>query len=310
MTYLILLLSLTALICGADLLVRGAVNLAAALSVPTLIIGLTVVAWGTSAPELVVSITAALQREYGIAVGNIVGSNIANILLIGGLAAAIMPLATTSSGLRSNALLLIATSLILSIVILSGHLSPLAGLLFVAIQVFMLLLAFRARKAPEEAEPEGLSLPYSIVLTVVGLIMVGGGGYFLVEAAEELAEMWHVPPAVIGLSIVAIGTSLPELAATLAAVRQRQGDLILGNILGSNLANILIVFGLTALLTPGRILHASDYAPVLVLMLVATLILAALILLRRSMVRWIGLVFLFAYTAFIVGSFILDGGHA
>ena len=120
MTYVILLLSLTALIIGADVLVRGAVNLAATLGVPILVIGLTVVAWGTSAPELVVSISAGLQKEYGIAIGNIVGSNIANILLIGGLAAALMPLATQAAGIRTNILIVFAVTLILSAVILSG----------------------------------------------------------------------------------------------------------------------------------------------------------------------------------------------
>lgn len=307
MTYLILLLSLTALIAGADLLVRGAVNLAAALGVPTLIIGLTVVAWGTSAPELVVSITAGLQGEYGIAIGNIVGSNIANILLIGGFAAVLMPLMTNSEGLRSNVLILLAVSALLAAFILTGRLSFWAGVLFLAIQGGLLYMAFRARDIPEEAE--GLSLPYSSLLTLGGMILVGGGGYFLVESAQDLAELWHVPPAIIGLSVVAIGTSLPELAATIAAVRQRQGDLILGNILGSNLANILVVFGTTALLVPGKINRAEDYEPepVLGVMLIATLVLVGFILAKRPVGRLVGGILLAVYTLFIIGSFFLDG---
>lgn len=309
MTYLILLLSLTALIAGADLLVRGAVNLAAALGVPTLIIGLTVVAWGTSAPELVVSITAGLQGEYGIAIGNIVGSNIANILLIGGFAAVLMPLMTNSEGLRSNVLILLAVSALLAAFILTGRLSFWAGVLFLAIQGGLLYMAFRARDIPEEAEAEGLSLPYSSLLTLGGMILVGGGGYFLVESAQDLAELWHVPPAIIGLSVVAIGTSLPELAATIAAVRQRQGDLILGNILGSNLANILVVFGTTALLVPGKINRAEDYEPepVLGVMLIATLVLVGFILAKRPVGRLVGGILLAVYTLFIIGSFFLDG---
>ena len=182
-------------------------------------------------------------------------------------------------------------------------------MVFVAVQVFMLFLAFRARKAPEEAEPEDLSLFFSSGLTIAGIVLVGAGGYFLVESAEELAKLWHVPPAIIGLSVVAIGTSLPELAATIAAVRQREGDLILGNIIGSNLANILIVFGLTSLLVPGKIDEAHAYTPVLALMVLATLILLVFICIRRPLGRLIGSIFLISYAAFIVGSYLFEAPH-
>ena len=307
MSYLVLLLSLPALIFGADLLVRGGVNLAATLGVPTLIIGLTVAAWGTSAPELVVSISAGLQGRYGIAIGNILGSNIANILLIGGLAAALMPLMTRSAGLRSNGLTLLAVTLLLIAFLLTGQLSLWVGLLFLIVKGGLIYAAFKAHTIPKEVEVEGLSLTYSGFLTLGGAIMVGGGGYFMVESAQELAALWRVPPVIIGLSVVAVGTSLPELATTLAAVRRRQGDFILGNVIGSNLANILVVFGMTALLAPGDISSVQAYKPMLLVLLVSTLLLVGIIMARRPVGRLLGGLWLTAYALFIAFSFLLDG---
>lgn len=315
MTYLILLLSLTALILGADILVRGSVNLASAMGVSTLVIGLTLVAWGTSAPELVVSLTAGLQNEYGIALGNIIGSNLANILLIGGLGAFLIPLSTHGMGLRFNAILLLLVSLILAIMVASGYLNPIIGFALLGIKVFMLYQSFRGHITPtEEVTPESMSLMQAALMTLGGAVLVGAGGFALVESATALAHAWHIPSAIIGLSVVAIGTSLPELAATIAAARQRQGDLILGNIIGSNLANILIVLGFTSLLAPGRIYGAGhygsvveSYAPVLLFLMVVTLALTAFVFLKRPLNRLTGLIFMIVYGIFILGSFFAGG---
>ncbi len=309
MTYLVVFLSLTALVVGADMLVRGAVNLAAAFGVPTLLIGLTIVAWGTSAPELVVSLTAGLRGEYGIALGNIIGSNIANILLIGGVAALLLPLATQARHMCYNSLLLLLVSAILTATVLAGFLNPWLGLLLIGLKIWILYRSFRASEVPEEAQAEGLTAARASLLTLGGLVLVGGGGYFLVESAEALAKLWRVPPAVIGLTVVAIGTSVPELAATIAAARQRQGDLILGNMVGSNLANILIVFGFTALFAPGHIPHAGDYAPVLALMMLATLVLLGFVLLRRPINRVTGGAFVVAYGVFLLLPSLFEGLH-
>ncbi len=309
MTYLVVFLSLTALIFGADILVRGAVNLAAAFGVPTLLIGLTIVAWGTSAPELVVSLTAGLRGEYGIALGNIIGSNIANLLLIGGVAALLLPLATRARHMCYNSLLLLLVSAILTAMVMVGFLNPWLGFLLIGLNVWVLYRSFRASEVPEEAKAEGLTAARASLLTLGGLLLVGCGGYFLVESAQALAKLWHVPPSVIGLTVVAVGTSVPELAATVAAARRRQGDLILGNIIGSNLANILIVFGFTALFAPGRIPHAGDYAPVLALMMLATLALLGFVMLQRPINRVIGGAFVFTYVGFLLLPSLFEGLH-
>ena len=253
---------------------------------------------------------ALFDQAPDLAVGNIVGSNLANILLIGGVAAALMPLSTAAVGLRFNALLLVLVSLVLSAMVISGHLNPFIGAGLIAVKAFSLVKSFRGCVAPEgeEVQPEVMGPWRAATLALGGAILVGGGGYALVESAEELAHLWGVPSAVIGLSIIAVGTSLPELAATIAAVRQRQGDLIMGNIIGSNLANILIVLGFTALFAPGRIHDAGAYVPLLILMMVATLILAGFVVTRRAVGRPIGLALLIAYGLFILISFLIGGG--
>lgn len=311
MTYLILLLALTALIFGANILVRGAVSLAATLGVPTFVIGLTIVAWSTSAPELVVSLTAGLQGEYGIALGNIIGSNLANILLIGGLAAVLIPLSTASQGLRLNALLLLFISLVLIAMVASGYLNAFVGAGLIALKAVSLYLSFTGSgqgDAGEPVEPAAMTLLRAAALVLGGAVLVGVGGFSLVDSATDLAELWELPSAVIGLSVVALGTSLPELMATIAAARQRQGDLIIGNIIGSNIANILIVLGFTALLAPGRLSYGVSYLPVLTLMLLSTLALVGFVILRQSIGRRTGLVLLLTYTLFVVASFETEAG--
>ena len=159
-----------------------------------------------------------------------------------------IPLATSGHGMMFNGMLLVFTSLILTFMVLSGHLNPFVGFALLAIKVLILAQSFWGCGNPQEnVEPEAMGPAKASLMTLGGAVLVGGSGYALVESATKLAMIWGVPSALIGLSVIAVGTSLPELAATIAAARQRRGDLILGNIIGSNLANILIVLGFTSL---------------------------------------------------------------
>ena len=268
MAILEILIGLACLYAGGELLVRGSTSLAKNLGVSTLIIGLTVVAFGTSAPELAVNITAALRGQSGISFGNIVGSNIANLGLILGLAAFVRPLdILRSMAVRDIPLMLAATVAVVLLSIRSllggqGTLGRVDGVLLLAgFGVFLALTLRRAmserrgsavaRRASREAsDREPSSMPLALLLTLLGLVGVLLGGRWTVVGATAIARSLGVGEEIIGLSIVAVGTSLPELAASLTAARRGQSDLAVGNVVGSNLFNLLLVLGPTALIRP------------------------------------------------------------
>ena len=304
MTYLILLLSFVALIYGADLMVRGAVNVAGRMGVSTLVIGLTLVAWGTSAPELVVSLRAGLTDNIDLAIGNIVGSNIANILLIGGVAAVLIALKPQGADTNRNLWLMGGVTAVVALVVMLGRLPVWVGAALLLIQIALIVFAFRKGEADEDVEVEDMTFMNAGLLTLAGVVLVVAGGIFLVPAAVEIAEAWRIPQPIIGLSILAVGTSLPELAATIAAVRQKEDDIIIGNILGSNIANILIVFGFTALITPTVIADRFVYIPQILVMGAATVAIIALLMVRGRLARPTGVIFLGAYAAFIAYSYL------
>ncbi len=264
------------LAAGGELLVRGSVQAAERLGVSPLLIGLTLVGFGTSTPELVTSVQAALIGSPGIAVGNIVGSNIANILLILGLSALIFPVAVASSALRRDGVIVVATALALVGVGLFWSLDRMVGVVFVAGLIGYLAYAYRQEAAAggtgdhtaafEKAEafnelhgpdwqlpaPASSSGPILIALliAVAGLVLVVLGGRFFVNGAVTLARGLGISEAVIGLTIVAVGTSLPELITSMIAALRRHGDVALGNILGSNIYNVLGIGGITAMISP------------------------------------------------------------
>jgi len=255
MTYLMLVAGFALLVVGGDVLVRGAVTLAARLGVSPLLVGLTVVGFGTSTPELVTSIDAALSGAPGIAVGNVVGSNIANILLILGLAALIAPVAVEGRAFRRDGSALLLASLAATAVVLSGSLSRPAGLILMAGLVGYVALAYRLEKRPDDApdrvrRPAARGLIGPALLALVGIAVTVAGARLLVSAATTLAENWGVSDTLIGLTIVAVGTSLPELVTALVAAVRRQGDIAFGNVVGSNIYNILGILGATALVHP------------------------------------------------------------
>ncbi len=269
----LLVLGFLLLVKGADWFVDGAAGIAAKCKIPALVIGLTIVAFGTSAPELAVSVTSAIQHSTDISIGNVVGSNIVNILLILGLSALFRPLPVQKNSLRMDIpFLLLASVLLVGLGYWGNALSWWDGLILLAVfAVYMFLLiryTVQEQKKlsllplPEEEEkkPKGKIAAWTeqmmkyawflVVLTLVGLGMVVGGGVLLVNSARSIAEYFGVSERVIGLTVVALGTSLPELVTSVVAAAKGETDIAVGNIIGSNIFNIFLVAGVASLVYP------------------------------------------------------------
>lgn len=244
-------LGLAGLFFGGDWLVRGACGIARRLRVPPLVIGLTVVGFGTSAPEMLVSVQAALKGAGGIAIGNVLGSNIANILLILGLAALMGPLAAPFARVRADLAWMTGAALLLVPLFLDGRLTRAEGVLLVLAIAVYLTLALRRRETAETGLDEIVAplLP-ALLRTLAGLVLLIVGARLLVDASVGIARAFGVPEAVIGLTIVAVGTSLPELAASVAAALKGERDIAIGNVVGSNIFNVLAILGAAALAAP------------------------------------------------------------
>ena len=261
-----LILGFLLLVKGADLFVDGASSIAKRLRIPSLIIGLTIVAFGTSAPELAVSVTAALKGSNDIALGNVVGSNIFNLLVVIGVSAMICPLAVEKSMTKKDYPLSIGATLLLGLLVMDQFLgkkdamslSRLDGIILLAgFALFMYLtiregLAKRKEQlqSQEEEIPVKYSLPVSILLSVAGLLGIIFGGDMTVNSAKEIARAFGLSEALIGLTIVAIGTSLPELVTSVVASKKGESDIALGNAVGSNLFNILFILGVSSTILP------------------------------------------------------------
>ncbi len=245
---LLILAGLVLLLAGGEALIRGAVALAGRSGLSPTVIGLTVVGFGTSMPELVTSLNAALIGAPAIAIGNVVGSNIANILLILGAAAVLAPLALPQSAWRDLGVML-AASAALAVILLSEVVTRTDGaLLFVGLLAY-LVLALRTGGTEEPSIP-ALSAPVAAALAVAGIVGLSIGASLMVNGAVSLATDLGLSQAVIGVTIVAVGTSLPELAASVTAARRGEGAMAIGNVVGSNIFNVLGILGVTALVTP------------------------------------------------------------
>ena len=262
MIYFMVAGGLILLLVGGDVLVRGSVSLAQCLGVPPLVIGLTVVAFGTSSPELVVCVDAALAGIPELAIGNVVGSNIANILLVLGLPAAIFPIACGIGSVRRDALLMLFVSCAFVIVAASGQIEAWQGLIMVALLIgFLFWSYFSTRESGESTteelvdEIDGISARPQRTWVSVGFILLGItglviGSRLLVDGAMGVAKAAGVSEAIIGLTLVALGTSLPELATSLVAAIRHHGEVAIGNVVGSNLFNLLGIMGITAMVRP------------------------------------------------------------
>ena len=296
------------LLFGAEYLVRGAVSLARRLKVSPMVIGMTIVAYGTTAPELVVSLQAAVNGQPGISVGNVVGSNIANILLILGTSAVITPIACDPRRLYRDAAVMLGSALLFTALALSGTISRWQGvLMFAALLVFSgyAYLSERRRRnsgdgpaeITEEFE-EGPRSPWLALLAIVGgVAAVVIGARLLVTGAVTLARLLGVGEEVIGLTVVAIGTSLPELATAVVAALRRHSEVALGNVIGANIYNLLAIMGLVSAVSPLRVppqILRFD----LWFMLAVTVALLASVLLRRGIARPVGIAFIAAFAGY------------
>lgn len=272
MEFLFILMGFAGLLAGGDLLVRGAVSVARRFRIPPMVIGLTLVGFGTSTPELVTSLQAAFAGAPGIAIGNVIGSNIANILLILGTAAVIAPIAIARGSFWRDAAIMLAATVAMAAFALTGTFGLGAGIFFVAGLVAFLAVALIGGKGEAEELPPAVdNMGLALLLFAVGLVLTLLGARFLVEGAVALATAWGVSDAVIGLTIVAIGTSLPELVTSVVAARKGHSDVAYGNVVGSNIFNILGILGITALVKPipvdADIIHFDVWAALAVTLL-------------------------------------------
>ena len=316
-TWLPLIAGLVLLVAGGELLVRGAVQAAERLGVSPLVIGLTLVGFGTSMPELVTSVQAGLSGSPGIAYGNIVGSNIANILLIGGISALICPVVVSEATLRRDAALMLGVAALFAALAFTLPMGRLFGTACVAGLVVYIVIVIRQERrsgkpgalrdasaalplaAPDlEATPRHAGLVAPLLLAIAGLSLVVIGGALLVDGAVALARAFGIGETVIGLTIVAVGTSMPELVTSVIAALKRQGDVAFGNIVGSNIYNILGIGGTTALIAPGTVpseIVAFD-APLMVGVSALLVVFAAT---ARRIDRWEGLALTSGYGAYL-----------
>ena len=288
----LLVVGLFLLVYGADRLVYGAAVISRSLGVPPLIIGMTIVGIGTSLPELIVSVTAALNGQTNMAVGNVLGSNIANILLILGVAALIHPLTARSEVLRRELPLMLAVTVICGFILMDNTLSRLDGviLLFTATGFILLMLKIASLAQREGSDsltteqlaelPQDSSNTVAILWLVLAFIILPLASKMIIDNATVIAHYFGLSELVVGLTIIAIGTSLPELATTIAGALKGEDDMAVGNIIGSNIFNTVIVLGIPALLSPGQINPAAfqrDYW----VMLAASVLLTALCIGRK-----------------------------
>jgi cation:H+ antiporter len=299
--YLYLLAGLTGLFLGGEFLVRGSVGIARRMAIPPLLIGLTVVGFGTSTPELLVSVEAAWRGVPDIALGNIVGSNIANILLIVGLSALVWPIRVIGATLRRDTAVMMAAALVLVPIFYLGQVGRLSGALLVAGLAGYLVWAY-LKPGVAVIEEEGVPAPSSLLVSALwvagGLVALMLGARFLVDGAVAIARGYGISEAFIGLSIVAVGTSLPELATSLIAALRRQSEIAIGNIVGSNIFNLLGILGVTALITPIPVASRflSFDLPVLI---AVSLVLCVLLVTRPVIGRGVGVAMLVGYVAYI-----------
>lgn len=251
MTYLLFVVGLVALFFGGEYLVRGASAIARKFNLSPMVIGLTIVGFGTSAPEMLVSVQAALAGQPAIAIGNVLGSNIANILLILGVSAAIAPLLIPVRKLWRDLAFMLAATAAIWFMLLDGEVTRLDGGLLLAGLVIFLVTAFITGKSDDDESIDG-DIPQwkAWAMTLGGLVVLVIGARLLVDSATEIARAYGISEAVIGLTIVAVGTSLPELATSVIAAIRKQTEIAVGNIVGSNIFNIFGILGVTAIISP------------------------------------------------------------
>lgn len=311
--YIMLIVGFVFLIKGADFFVDGSSSIAKKLKIPDIIIGLTVVAMGTSMPELVTSIVSSSQGKNEFALGNVVGSNIINILVILGISAVILPLCVDKSIFKRDIPVLLITAVVVpAIALLSKNadggymIGRVGGIILVVLFIIYILLTVKAaldyRKANEgeldEDEIKESSWLKSILFTVGGAAVIVLGATLAVDGAEKIAEQWKVPSDVIGLTVIALGTSLPELVTSAVAAKKGNSDIALGNIVGSNIFNVLLVLGTTAVINPVPVPFTSIID--LIILLGVSIYLAITARTGKKLSRLEGASYLVLYASYMV----------
>lgn len=305
--YVFCILGFLFLIKGADLFVDGTSSIAKLLKIPSLIIGLTIVAFGTSAPELSVSITSAIKGQNGIALGNVVGSNIFNVLVVAGVAALLTPLRVQSNLIKKDlpfnllasvALIVLSFDVFLNKTsdnVLSRSDGIILLLLFCVFMYYLITYAINSRD--EEEAIKTLPVWKSILFTVIGLAGIIIGGDLVVDSASAIAISWGMSEAMVGLTIVAIGTSLPELVTSIVAGRKGECDIALGNVVGSNIFNILLILGVSSTINPIEITDPFFITDILVMLVVC--VMAFFFALNKKISRLEGLIMVLSYVGYM-----------
>ncbi len=302
------------LISGADIIVKGSVAMANKLTIPPLIVGLTVVAFGTSAPEFVVSITSALQGAEGLVLGNVVGSNIANILLILGGTAVIFPIAVKRRAFFRDYGFLLTVTITFIAFALTGVFVRWMGLVMLLMLAAFIVFNYRSSKSDREAPGAESQSPWAAKswwfvssATVLGLGGIVYGADLLVDGAVRIAQAFGVSEEIIGLTIIAFGTSLPELATSGMAAFRKQSDLAIGNVLGSNIWNIVFIMGAAATITDVEVPQQFVRYDMWV-MLAATVVLLPLVYRRNKITRTAGVLFVAVYIAYLASQILISRG--
>ena len=310
MEIFLLCLGLVLLFVGGELLLRGSVALANNWRVSRLFTSIFIIGFGTSLPELVASAGSALKGAPSLALGNVIGSNIANILLIIGLAAVLYRVSAGAAAVKRDVGCMLGASALFTVLCLLNALNFYSGCLLVLCMLIYLVWSFRQDKQQDSRsdnseidDAQAYSTPVAVVMSLLGLGALLGGADMLVDAAITLARAYGVSELIIGLSLIALGTSLPEVVMAVVASLKKHSEMVIGNIVGSNIFNLLLILGVTAMLKPipvsGRVLAVDLW-----ILLAATLLLAAYLLKRASIGRWSGVLMLGAYCLYI-GSLVL-----
>ena len=297
----LLILGLVFLIFGGDLLVRSAVSFAEKFGVSSFLIGVTVVSFGTSIPELMVSIQAAMDQAADIAIGNVLGSNIANIALVLGVSAVIRPLSITTNTYKLSWWVMLISSLLFILFLLDNVITKMEGLLLVAGLFCFIIFSIKRNISNEESIVSKINIQTGILFFVLGAIGLYFGSELFVESAISIASFFDVPKFVIGITVVALGTSLPELVTSIVALMKGQNNISLGNLIGSNIFNVFAVLGITSLiqeLGTSSILLFLDFG----VMLAVILVFGYQLFIRKKISRTAGFILLSGYFSYILFS--------
>ena len=297
----LLILGLVFLIFGGELLVRSAVSFAEKFGVSSFLIGVTVVSFGTSIPELMVSIQAAMDQAADIAIGNVLGSNIANIALVLGVSVVIRPLSVTTNTYKLSWWVMLISSLLFILFLLDNVITKMEGLLLIAGLFFFIIFSIKRNIPNEESIISKINIQTGILFFVLGAIGLYFGSELFVESAISIASFFNVPKFVIGITVVALGTSLPELVTSIVALMKGQNNISLGNLIGSNIFNVFAVLGITSLiqeLGTSSILLFLDFG----VMLAVILVFGYQLFIRKKISRTAGFILLSGYFSYILFS--------